>query len=168
MAKAKIGDIANLPVFTGENGTLGVKDAAAALEALGMEYEVGTWNATLTTETGEGLPIYTPTSLPGRYVKIGNYVFFSFKVWGLEITEISAGTAQRAIIGGLPYTPVLYASFPVYTSHAANSVIVNSPHEAPTMQAKGISVSNPTGGWKVGYLDPNSYIFVFNGGYECA
>lgn len=37
MAKAKIGDIANLPVFTGENGILGVKDAAAALEALNAE-----------------------------------------------------------------------------------------------------------------------------------
>ena len=82
-----------------ELGGTGASDAAAALEALGLPYEVGVWNPDIGGETTTGS--YTYTRRSGWYVKIGSLVFVMADI---IVSDVITQGDGLAVIMSMPYS----------------------------------------------------------------
>lgn len=90
---------------TVQMSTLGL-NITSGLQSNGtnIDYFAGSWTPSLDGGTSTGTPIYATNGQAGRYVKMGNLVWVSFRV-ALGATGVDTGTKGNVRIGGLPYTP---------------------------------------------------------------
>jgi len=74
------------------------------------EYEEGTWQPVLTTNSGSNLPSYSVTANRSYYRRIGDLVFWNID-FDMNITSANTGTILKL---SLPFTPASHSGLSLY------------------------------------------------------
>ena len=129
------------------------------------DYEEGSWTPTLIGSSTS--PTVTYNTRTGRYTKIGNVVYLSFR-----ITVSFSGGSGVAFISGLPFTAgsnaqpksppqqdnISYTGFTYLEMSAVeNNVTINMGKNRSGAGAAGVQISD----LNAGYTDINGGIFYF-------